>query len=143
MKQYIRLELSGRNTLSKSNYYLQFIESWQVGSGPLCSSSSEKLKQRAEWLVGTCSSHQSMYYKAGPANPFYVRSTAFPRLCFREQLLGAVSNENKILVRGDKLSSEYKCILFVKQQREVLSKNRKLEYYVLGEQFPSSSQLMD
>lgn len=58
-------------------------------------------------------------------------------------MLRAVSKENEALVRGNTFSSEYKCILFVKQEREVLSEKRKLEYYVLGEQFLSSLELMD
>lgn len=67
----------------------------------------------------------------------------FPTLHFREQLLRFVSDENDVLVKGNKLRPDYKCILFAEQKREVLSENRKLEYYVLGEQFLSSLQLMD
>lgn len=48
-----------------------------------------------------------------------------------------------ILVRGNKLSPEYECTLFAEQEREVLSENRKLEDYVLGEQLLSCLQLMD
>lgn len=50
-------------------------------------------------------------------------------------MLRAVADKNKVLVRGNKLSLEYECILFAEQEREVLSENGKLEYYVLGEQF--------
>lgn len=73
---------------------------------------------------------------------FYVRGTAFTRLHFRQQLLRVVSDESKVLVKWSKLRAEYKCLLFAEQKKEVLSENRKLEYYVLGEQFLSSWQLM-
>lgn len=90
--------------------------------------------------MGVCSSHQSTYWKAGPTNLLYVWGTAFPRPHFTEQLLRVVSDESKVLVKGSKLKAEYKCLLFAEQKKEVLSENRKMAYYVLGEQFLSSWQ---
>lgn len=82
--------------------------------------------------------------KGKPHQPTPRKRFGIPETPFQRAVeLKVVSDENKILVKGNKLHPSYKCILFAEQEKEMLSENRKLEYYVLGEQFLSSLRLMD
>ena len=144
MKQY-----EGWSFLEERNWANRTIIHSSLNCGKLTLSHSATVYLRNREIggrvAGGCTFQSpSGYWKAGPANLLWCQ-----RYCHSQDSLSESNWAYGCLWwksspgQREQFRAEYKYILFAEQEREVLSENMKLEYYVLGEQFLSSLWLMD